>query len=145
MGSSIYVYDGVEDYKIVYPVGTDDLAEIPIDAMVLHPKGVIVVSGTYKGAANARPDFSKSLSLYTGSFEDFEKNYWNDECEYVTLLDFNFKKNDVIFEGVELEHSFHVGKYYGKGIKKKIGSKVRINGYMLFDYERNRLNFIINA
>ena len=59
--ASIYLYDTLQDYMLIYPKGQDIVTENHLSALWINKKNIVLVSDNRDDAAGYKPDFSKSL------------------------------------------------------------------------------------
>jgi hypothetical protein len=116
--ASIYLYDTLEDYMLIYPKGQDIITENHLSSLWINEKNVVLVSDNRNEAAGYKPDFSKSLVYFDQGEKAFKK--YEDQ----------------------IEHSFAIARKIQKGFKNN--KKFNVSGYILYDDAATRLNLIIN-
>ena len=95
--ASVYLYDTLEDYMIIYPKGQDILTENHLCALWINKKSVVLVADNKDNAAGYKPDFSKSLVYFDQGEKSFEK--YEDQFEPIVSVEVDPKTNSVIFSG----------------------------------------------
>lgn len=138
--ASIYLYDTLQDYMIMYPKGQDIIKENHLSALWINKKNIVLVSDNRDDAAGYKPDFSKSLVYFDQGEKAFEK--YEDQFEPIVSVEVDPKTNSVIFSGQEVEHSFAIARKIQKGFNNN--KKFNIRGYILYDDVATRLNLITN-
>lgn len=138
--ASVYLYDTLEDYMIIYPKGQDIVTENHLCSLWINNKSVVLVADNKDNAAGYKPDFSKSLVYFDQGDKAFEK--YEDQFEPVVSVEVDPKTNSVIFSGQEVENSFAIARKLQRGFKNN--KKFNVSGYILYDNIVTRLNIIIN-
>jgi hypothetical protein len=138
--ASIYLYDTLEDYMLIYPKGQDIITENHLSSLWINEKNVVLVSDNRNEAAGYKPDFSKSLVYFDQGEKAFKK--YEDRFEPIVGVEINPKSNSVVFSGQKIEHSFAIARKIQKGFKNN--KKFNVSGYILYDDAATRLNLIIN-
>jgi len=143
---SIYVYKTMNDYIKLYPVGQEDVSELTVEAMLVGSMKFAVISDQAKKAAGYKPELTKTLIYYNGGLKEFEK-YAKDsdeELQHVTDVKYYMKDNTVEFEGEDYGIKLPCARFVGdKPEEGWFTHDIRIEGYIMFDELRNRMNLIV--
>lgn len=138
--ASVYLYDTLEDYMLIYPKGQDVVTENHLCALWINNKSIVLVADNKDNAAGYKPDFSKSLIYFDQGEKSFEK--YEDQFEPIVSVEVDPKTNSVIFSGQEVENSFAIARKLQRGFKNN--KKFNVSGYILYDNIATRLNIITN-
>jgi hypothetical protein len=131
----MYIYKDLNEYIKLYRGKQDKVLEDHLCSLWINEKSVVLVNDIRKGAANYRPDFSKSIVYFDEGEEAFEK--YEDKFEPVIEVKYDQKRNMIDFIGPKYTKSFACARYFGDKIEG------HIRGYMLYDDSRPRLNLIM--
>jgi len=131
--ASMYVYNDLEDYMLLYPKGQDIITESHLDSLFINKKSVVFVSNNSKGVLGFKADFSKSFVFFDQGEEAFDRY----EKDFEPVVEVKVKNRNITFYGQEIEHTFYVARKYGT---VKDG---HVKGYILYDDTKPRANFIM--
>jgi len=151
MPSSIYLYEDLNNYQKLYPRGTPNEEEIPIQGIFMYrPKNAIwiVVDALKKIGPVSK---QHSLNIILNGIRGFEK--FKDEAdkfEPVSVLEYFYKEDQIVFRLEDQVKKFTAARFIGKPItrgriKDFTSPHVPIDSYKFYDLARNRLNFILNT
>ena len=139
---AVYVYKSISDYMLLYPKGQPDVSEMHVEAMLVGNTKFAVITDYKERVAGYKPDISKTLIYFNGGIKEFKK--YDKDLQHVTDVKYNMKDNTVQFEGEDYGISLPCARFTGD--KPEDGwftHNITVEGYILFDEVKNRLNLII--
>ena len=150
MAPSIYLYEDLNNYMLLYPKGTPLDEEMPIMGIFMYRpvSGIWIVVDAMKKIGPVSKN--KSLNIILNGIRGFEK--FKDEAdkfEPINIIEYFYKEKQVVFRLEDQVKKFTVDKYVGDKIsrgriKDFTSPHVNVESYKFYDTARNRINFILN-
>lgn len=142
---SVYVYKTISDYMKLYPKGQPDSTETHVEALLVGNLKFVIITDLKEKVAGYKADTTKTLVYFNHGMEKWEKTMAKYiDVQHVTDVKFTIKSKMVDFEGdgygIRLPCAKYVGMLPEDGF---FTHDVRVEGFILFDEVRNRLNLIL--
>ena len=139
---AVYVYKATSDYMKLYPIGQPDVSEMHVEALLVGNTKFAVITDYKEKVAGYKPELNKTLIYHNGGLKEFKK--YSKDLQHVTDVKYFMEDNTVGFEGEDYGIRLPCARFVGnKPDEGWFTHDVGIEGYILFDEVRNRLNLIV--